>query len=196
MKRFDIINHLITKREYSSYLEIGLCKGETFNKINANKKYSVDPAKDEYSHAKPTHCMTSDEFFEQNQDTFDIIFIDGLHHSDQVYRDIKNSLKVLNSGGAVICHDMNPQKKEQQIVPRQQKTWTGDCWKALVNFRKENLPYKVRVVDTDWGVGVIEESDEKDDLIVKEDLTFENFNRNKRKWLNLISVGDFRRMYD
>ena len=37
--------------------------------------------------------MTSDEFFKQNEDTYDVIFIDGLHTSDAVYRDINNSLK-------------------------------------------------------------------------------------------------------
>lgn len=195
MQRFDIINTLIKKRGLSSYLEIGLDRGQTFNQINAAKKVSVDPAESRYAHAKPTHLMTSDEFFEQNKDTFDIVFIDGLHHSDQVYRDIKNSLAVLNSGGVVVCHDMNPQEEAQQIVPRQQTTWTGDCWKALLKFRQEHLPYKVTVVDTDWGVGIIEESDTFDDLIVKDDLTFKNFVKNRNQWLNLIPVREFKRRY-
>jgi len=195
MKRYDIINTLIKNRGYSSYLEIGLCQGQTFNEVKIEEKTSVDPAVHEYAHAKPTHQMTSDEFFDSNTDTFDIVFIDGLHHSDQVYRDIRNSLDALNEGGVVVCHDMNPQKKEQQIVPRQQKTWTGDCWKALVKFRTEHLPYRVRVVDTDWGVGIIENSDNPDSLSVPEDLTFENLQKNRKKWLNLISIKEFVNAY-
>jgi hypothetical protein len=40
--------------------------------------------------------MTSDEFFEINKSTYDIIFIDGLHIDEQVERDIINGLKILN----------------------------------------------------------------------------------------------------
>ena len=62
--------------------------------------------------------MTSDEFFEQNKEKFDIVFIDGLHHSEQVYKDILNSLNILNEDGTIICHDMNPTEEFRQIVPR------------------------------------------------------------------------------
>lgn len=196
MKRYDIINKLIKARNLSSYLEIGLDRGQTFNEVEADIKISVDPAKNQYAHSAPTHLMTSDEFFNQNDRTFDIVFIDGLHHADQVYRDIKNSLDVLNPGGVVVCHDMNPTQEAQQIVPRKQKTWTGDCWKALVTFRQEHLPYKVKVVDTDWGVGIIEESDTPDDLVVKDKLTFKNFEKNRSKWLNLISIDEFEKSYE
>jgi SAM-dependent methyltransferase len=195
MKRYDIINKIIQKKGFKSYLEIGLDRGQTFNQIKATEKFSVDPAKNRYEHATPTHLMTSDEFFENNKDTFDIIFIDGLHHSEQVYRDIKNSIDSLNPGGVVVCHDMNPQEEAQQIVPRQQTTWTGDCWKALVQFRQEHLPYKVAVVDTDWGVGIIEESDAPDNLVITDELTFKNFVKNRNQWLNLIPVQEFKRRY-
>ena len=92
MKRYEIINLLIVKNGYKSYLEIGLDNGLNFSKIKIDNKKSVDPALGQYSHAKPTYKLTSDDFFKQNKDKYDIIFIDGLHHSEQVYRDIKNSL--------------------------------------------------------------------------------------------------------
>lgn len=193
MMRYDIINRLIKTKGLESYLEIGLDQGVTFNQVNAKKKVSVDPAKT--SRATPTHLMTSNEFFEQNEDTFDIVFIDGLHHADQVYQDIMNSLSVLNPGGVVVCHDMGPKKEIHQIVPRQQTAWTGDCWKALVRFRLEHLQYSVVTVDTDWGVAIIEEADSLDDLIVQDDLSFENFLLNKREWTNLISVKEFNELY-
>ncbi len=43
--------------------------------------------------------MTSDDFFRQYQGPlFDLIFIDGLHLSEQVLTDIRNSLQWLSPG--------------------------------------------------------------------------------------------------
>ena len=49
--------------------------------------------------------MTSDEYFSKFKDKFDIIFIDGLHHYEQVKKDIFNSLEILNSNGIILMHD-------------------------------------------------------------------------------------------
>ena len=46
--------------------------------------------------------MTSDEFFKNNKDQFDLIFIDGLHHYNQVKKDIINSVEVLKDGGIIL----------------------------------------------------------------------------------------------
>ncbi len=48
---------------------------------------------------------TSDNFFKGNNDFFDMIYIDGHHHGDQVYKDCKNSWKILNKDGFMICDD-------------------------------------------------------------------------------------------
>ncbi len=51
-----------------------------------------------------THRMTSDEFFRQYQGPpFDLIFIDGLHLSEQVLTDIKNALQWLSPGQVLKC---------------------------------------------------------------------------------------------
>ena len=52
--------------------------------------------------------MTSDAFFLQNKQLFDLIFIDGLHHSHQVLRDINNALRWLSPSGTIVLHDCNP----------------------------------------------------------------------------------------
>lgn len=192
MNRDAIINKLIEKNNYKSYLEIGLDDGKTFNSIHIPNKVSVDPCLGRYAHAKPTHKMTSDEFFKFNDKNFDIIFIDGLHESKQVYNDIINSLNVLNEGGSIVCHDMNPQEKGQQIVPRQQSIWTGDCWKAWVNVRSKISGLLMYVIDSDWGVGVIQPNPNSKKIEVSGDLTFENLVNNKKNWLNLISVEEFK----
>ena len=135
MKRWDIINIAIEKYGYKDYLEIGLDSGICRDSVNVDNKTTVDPST---VCVKPTHNMTSDAFFLQNKDKFDVIFIDGLHEAQQVYKDILNSLDVLKDGGMIFCHDMLPNSEAVQAVPRISALWTGDCWKAL--FRLKSRP--------------------------------------------------------
>ena len=48
---------------------------------------------------------TSDEFFNSNKKTFDVIYIDGDHYGSQVYKDCTNALKILKKNGYLICDD-------------------------------------------------------------------------------------------
>lgn len=152
-KRYDLIHYYITARKFKSFLEIGTDRGEAFKAINIDKKVSVDPDR----RTNATYYMTSDEYFEQTTDKFDIIFIDGLHEYSQVDRDIKNALKHLNKHGVIIMHDCHPNSEACQrhcsYYPGGE--WTGDCWKAYVKNRAE-LQYEMFVWDHDWGCGVID----------------------------------------
>ena len=127
--RVEIIQKIIKKQSYKSYLEIGCDNDENFSKISLNNKVGVDPLKG------GTLRMTSDEFFKNNKDYFDIIFLDGLHTYEQTIKDIDNSLKVLNDKGVIIIHDCLPKKIWNQIVPRMYGHWNGDVWKAIVHSR-------------------------------------------------------------
>ncbi len=186
MLRHEIINTFIKKHGYKTYLEIGLDEGNHRNddKVICETKISVDPAEG----SRATFNLTSDQFFKQNKQKFDIVFIDGLHHEDQVTRDIENSLHFLNEGGTIVCHDCNPTSEAMQAVPRIQGEWTGDVWKSICHFRNyKNL--EVYVVDTDYGVGIIKTG--KQDPILIENMTYSDFEANKKEWLNLISVKEF-----
>ena len=153
MKRWDIINSYIAHYGLTSFLEIGHDKGEAFDYINIDKKESVDPNAD----AKPTYIMTSDDFFEQTNKTYDMIFIDGLHEHSQVYRDIHNALLHLNTHGVIIMHDCHPPSEAHQVHKFHHTggEWTGDCWKAFIKARAI-LPYEMYVCDHDWGCGIID----------------------------------------
>ena len=186
MNRTDIIQLLIDKVNAKSYLEIGVSGGENFQKIRCEKKVGVDPELT----SPATIFLPSDEFFQQNQDKFDVIFVDGLHHSDQVLRDINNSLEVLNDGGYIVCHDMNPEKEEHQIIPFQGGIWNGDCWKAFVQLRQERSDLEMFVVNTDYGCGVIRKGSQVP-LKINEEINFQTFNKNRSQWLNLIEVNEF-----
>jgi hypothetical protein len=192
MFRTEIIQSLINKINAKSYLEIGMGPGINFNSIVCDHKISVDPN----AHVPVTFKLTSDDFFKQNTEKFDIIFIDGLHWSKQVYDDIINSLKVLNKNGYIICHDMNPYNEFVQRYPEPMPgtPWTGDCWKAWVKLKTERTDLDMRVVDTDYGCGIIFEGHQ--DLIHTDDpynLNYEFFDLNRTKLLNLITVDDFKK---
>jgi SAM-dependent methyltransferase len=145
------------------------------------RKTAVDPNR------PTTFQMTSDQFFAANKQAFDIIFIDGLHYANQVLRDIQNALRSLKTGGVVVCHDLNPQSEEMQKVPRTQMEWTGDCWRAWVQFRSQ-CPYEMYVLDCDYGVGIIDAQYAAKYAFVCPDLdllTYNNFDIQRIGWLNL-----------
>ena len=133
--------------------------------------------------------MTSDDFFNSIEEDrkWDIIFIDGLHHADQVYRDIQNSLQHLNANGTIVCHDMSPESEAAQDVPRRVKVWNGDCWKAWVTIRTERSDLEMFVYNTDQGVGVIRYADSKQPLlkVSQDEMTYSNLEDNRKEWLNL-----------
>ena len=186
MNRTKIINEIIKKTSAKSYLEIGVSDGSNFENIFCLDKTGVDPD----PNSPATIKSTSDDFFEKNTKTFDVIFIDGLHHSDQVIRDIENSLTVLNPGGVIVCHDMNPEKEEHQIIPFSGGIWNGDCWRALVHFRKTRADLEIFTVDADYGCSVITQG-QQTLLTTDLEITYENFDKNRKTWLNIISVQKF-----
>jgi hypothetical protein len=85
---------------------------------------------------------------------------------------------------------MNPQKKRSQVVPQVPGLWNGDCWKAFVKIRTEFNNLKMNVIDHDWGVGVIRRGHQE--LLKNVDYTYEDFDLNRNKWLNLISFEKFK----
>ena len=151
MTRWEIINAIIADRGYKSFLEIGTKYGETITRVNVPVKVSVDPD----PRTGATFLMTSDEYFRDHRERFDIVFVDGLHECGQAFRDVENALRILNKGGVIVMHDCHPLAEEMQEPYRGQFFWTGDVWKAFVKARAE-LPYEIYVIDQDFGCGIID----------------------------------------
>lgn len=209
MNRTDIINSYAKIINAKSYLEIGVrIANDNFNHIIVPSKVGVDPGTEGVFEG--THKMTSDEYFSQNTDIFDLVFIDGLHEQEQVSRDIKNSLNILNKNGVIICHDMNPKIKEHQLSnmdPVRQKYvkeqkelgneeygfWTGDCWKSFVHLRSTRNDLEMFVIDVDFGVGVIKKGSQTT-IKTPPELTYEYLESNRKTCLNLKSVDEFKKM--
>ena len=197
--RFDIINFLINRIGATRYLEIGVEDGDSINAIKCEKKHGVDPAS-----KNATHKLESDEFFEMLAPSvkYDIVFVDGLHVADQAERDIVNSIKHLSQGGFIIVHDCNPAKEWHQRSFEEAKKngcreWNGDVYKAIIRLRATRNDIDVCVVDTDWGCGVIRVVPPNDKNLLKaeftknQDITFDWFNKNRQRLLNLKSYEDF-----
>lgn len=191
MKRFDIINHLIKKYNYKTYLEIGTQFGDCFSKIEIGDKVCVDPEK---RYDELTHEMTSDEFFSKNTKTFDIVFVDGLHLEEQSTKDIHNSLKCLNAGGSIVVHDCLPHCEEFIKV-----CWNGTVFRSIIDLRYNNPELNLHVVDTDCGCGVITKMPPLQTVYSKVPIdlakTYYYYETNKQELMNVISVDQFISMH-
>ena len=182
-----IVQEIINLKRYDSYLEIGTFHDELYKEIECKKKVGVDPV------SGGTVRKTSDNFFKENKDKFDCIFIDGLHYYSQVKKDIQSSLKILNPGGIILIHDCLPNNHFDQAVPRCQITWNGDVWKALVECRtQENID--TYTCYADFGIGII--FNRKNRNILKMEgknfskLKFEDYFYNHKKFMNIIEFAD------
>ena len=188
-----IVQSIIDKKNYQSYLEIGTFKDELFNSINCKEKIGVDPV------SGGNVRKTSDDFFRSNNKKFDLIFIDGLHHYNQVKKDILNSIDCLNNNGIILLHDCLPKDYYYQAVPRSQYDWNGDTWKAFLEFRT-NDTLDSYCCYADQGIGVILKRNNKNKLDVKvqkfENFDFNDFALNYEKYLNLIDFKELLQIID
>jgi hypothetical protein len=193
--RTDILNALTSRFELERYLEIGLGDPkDNFARIVAPVRQSVDPT------ASATFRMPSDEFFASSRgcETYDLVFIDGLHEADQCLRDVENSLRRLSPNGFIVLHDSNPptewhQRPVGDFVPGSE--WNGTVWKAIVRFRERHPERAVFTVDLDWGCTVIRASGGHPVRLSPEPpepLDWSLFEGRRKELLNLIPPDEFR----
>lgn len=190
--RLEIIQNIIISKNYKKYLEIGCDKDQIFSNILIDFKIGVDPVQG------GNVRKTSDDFFKNNLDKFDIIFIDGLHEYDQVNKDINNSLKALNDGGIILLHDCMPKSYFHQAVPRSRMSWNGDVWKNIVEARA-NPEIDTYTCFADEGIGIIFNRLNRNKLIIKKKnfkkLKFRDFYYNYREYLNIISAEEINKIF-
>ena len=188
--RIHLINVAVDcfEQEDCKYLEIGVDNEYVFSSVNVlNKnKIGVDPAKG------GTHRMTSCDFFYKNQQNkFDVIFIDGLHTYEQCKLDCINSLIASKDQSISLFHDMVPENLWQEITPRKYKTWTGNVWKVAVELSmSKNLDFVIANID--HGVGILKKKKgweylSNPDLINK---NFKDFYRDYYKLLPIVTYDE------
>jgi hypothetical protein len=202
MYRFDIINHLIEINNFKNYLEIGVFDGECLRQIICENKDGVDPGTENGLAIGVNYRLSSDDFFAQNpQKIYDLIFIDGLHHSKQVDLDLKNALNQTKVNGIIVLHDCNPISHEMTLIPRQTIQWNGDVYKSVLKFMKTNTDHTCYTVDTDWGVSIILKNTPQNSIESSENYDkalndWNYFDKNRVKLLNLISTDEFYKIFN
>jgi hypothetical protein len=157
--RPERINAFLDIAKGGRYLEIGVHKGKTFHKIQASHKVGVDPKfmfdTAEYSSDSTEFWeITSDEFFARvapRYDKFDVIYLDGLHTFEQVFRDLITSLSYCHDDTIILIDDTVPVNVASfQKTPNDcsllreelginDKAWMGDVCKVVIAI-KEFMP--------------------------------------------------------
>lgn len=197
----SIINHLIYKFNYNDYFEIGVGDGSNFNLIKIKNKFGIDPEPYKESKSKNVYLMTSDEYFDyiiQPNQKFDLIFIDGSNLENQVTKDINNSIKHLNKDGCIIIKNCNPTNKVYQrenfYNNGQYLPWNGTTWKSYAKLRMNNPNLSMRVINCEWGIGIIKFGRQKCYSKI-DNLKYNHLDMDRCNLLNLISVYEFLSIY-
>ena len=155
MNHTELINYIIHKKGYKTYLEIGTEFGWNYDAIDIESKECCDP--DNSGYHEITYNMPSDEMFTKINinKTFDIIFIDGMHDEEYVDRDIINSLKHLNPGGIICVHDTIVKNAISQVTyENANREWNGNTWKSITKLQDNNLEFYT-ILNNDWGLTII-----------------------------------------
>jgi len=195
LNRAEMINIIARKINAQSYLEIGVQTGKTFREVNIDKKVGVDP---DPIWIDQTYLMTSDQFFEQVEGTFDIIFVDGLHHSEQVNKDIENAILRLNNGGVILVDDVAPKEEAWQTRKPSALHWCGDVWRSWL-FARLKEEFQTCTYDVAFGIGIMRKTRQinvlSDDVLKMcqgvNNLDYINFRKNFKEVLDFRSADEF-----
>lgn len=137
-----------------TYLEIGCANNETLNRITPLVRYSVGV--DVKSYAQPVTPAfrfetTSDAFFANYVGPrFDLVFIDGDHSAEQVYKDVLNALSVLTPNGLIACHDTYPPSKAYKS-----SDLCGTACEAVRDLRLAELDISILTLPIMFGITLI-----------------------------------------
>ena len=201
MKRTEIINGIIKKHGFKSYLEIGVNDGKNLNAIECENKYGTDIA--DLSHLKIDAALyyktSSDDFFNALGDGmsenvtdfpthYDCIFIDGDHTYNQSNKDLGNSLRHLKEGGLILLHDTNPNNIKEITPNNNGKAWCGEVWKTVLKAQNEG--YKIQTIPDDYGITIIsgEITSTNNHSLPN---SSQDFLKDKSSLLNFISYNDY-----
>ena len=128
------------------YLEVGIFNGYNLLQVKAPYKVGIDIApKIDSRYPITVYKGKSDDVFKseefRKEGKFDVIFIDADHEYKQAIKDLKNSLKILNDFGVIVCHDVFPfdnlhiPNLTAKKMPAPNAKWTGDVWKLIFYVR-------------------------------------------------------------
>lgn len=138
--RKPFIIDMIKFNSYKSYLELGVDSGKNIYDISITtsiKCVGVDTRSPRIISNFTFYKGTTDTFFINNINTFDIIFIDACHKIDFVKKDFINSLKCLNKNGMILLHDIDPTSIE--FIDDIGTNYSSNAYK-MINWVYKNYP--------------------------------------------------------
>lgn len=184
----EILNYIIQKKGFESYLEIGVNNPiHNFDQIKCKFKIGVDP------NGRASFTGTSTEFFKQGIiPMFDIVFIDGLHHAEQVYEDFVNALECTTDEGIICIHDTDPKQEVFTQVPRNglKGRWNGDVYKFVPELISYPVDWRTPDIDAN-GITVIKKQ-EREVVIPAIRFNYHGFINNRKEILNLCTLEEFK----
>ena len=137
---FNIIANVAKSVGAQTYLELGLWDARNHRSMLEIVPYCVGVDCEKMFDGEIPHFyhMTTDVFFEQNTEKFDIIFIDASHEFSQVAVDFENAIKVLEKHGVIFLHDTDP-AEEYMIV----KKLCNDTYKITEYIRNNHPDFSI-----------------------------------------------------
>lgn len=181
----DIVNELLGAPADRRFAELGVDgPGPHFGAVGADRKVFV-PLRD-FSHDLPSGGH-------------DVILIDVRDDPRRVLNLVERCLPRLAPGGAVVvCHTNPPSAWHQRCRPGPDSgaEWTGQVWRAVVEFRIRHPWCEVFTVDTDWGCTVIRPSRTVHRRLAGPppgDLDWRTLVSRRGELLNVVDVAWFRR---
>jgi hypothetical protein len=79
----------------------------------------------------------------------------------------------------ILIHDILPHDEAMTIVPRSQRIWTGDVFKAWYGFVTTYPKIKTKVISETYGIGQIHKARHKVELGFVSNISFDEY----QKWL-------------
>jgi hypothetical protein len=211
--RHKIIN-VLTKNTHK-YLEIGIEYGYTFSNTHFLHKVGVDPDPkcDTNIAGSEIFDCTSDYYFDNisnstncienlKQCAFDVVFIDGMHHCENVLRDFNNSINKLTKNGFIFIDDCIPLNYNEQLkIPTKHfyekgilkygEEWTGDVWKFLYHLLKnykDNIQFHYFHNVNYRGIGMLQIKEKFTVDVSYEELNNYNYFEHFNDYLLLLST--------
>jgi hypothetical protein len=157
------INQLARRLDLRSYLEIGVCEGDTFRLIEIADRTGVDPEfrfdPDSLRNQNTRLCAEASDIYFSSLSLavkYDVIFIDGLHTFEQVSRDFSNSILHTHDQSVIVLDDTFPNdvysslpdpkdtSRFRQMVANESRAWHGDVFKIVfyINDFWPSLSYR------------------------------------------------------
>jgi hypothetical protein len=182
----ELLNLIAKKINARTYVEIGVFNPDhNFHKVEIKHKLGIDPDPNAGANCR----MSSDEFFsiaKLMDAKVDLFWIDGLHHDDQVQRDILNAWQLLNPRGVIAIHDCNPHSESITHVPRDNREWTGNVYRAICRLL---YPMTYFTIDFDYGCCIIRKEQPGAFIRFTDiDVSWEKFNDHRESMINLVSL--------